>query len=128
MMTNHLVIPDNESRKYHKGIRSKTMTNGRNYDQPTSYLIRIQGTIDPTWSDWFGGFTITLQNGETLLQGEVRDQAALHGILAKINDLGLTIVFVERITQSQKEEKLGALCGSRVKIRRPSYQNRSKET
>ena len=81
------------------------MTNGRNYDQPTSYLIRIQGTIDPTWSDWFGGFTITRQNGETLLQGEVRDQAALHGILAKINDLGLTIVFVERITQSQKEEK-----------------------
>ena len=44
------------------------MTNGRNYDQPTSYLIRIQGTIDPTWSDWFGGFTITPQNGETVLE------------------------------------------------------------
>lgn len=74
------------------------MTNGRNYDQPTSYLIRIQGTIDPTWSDWFGGFTITHQEGETVLTGEVRDQAALHGILAKINELGLVILSVEKGT------------------------------
>jgi len=75
------------------------MTNGRNYDQPASYLIRIQGTIDQTWSDWFGGFTITPQNGETVLEGEVIHQAALHGILAKINELGLVILFVERITR-----------------------------
>ena len=74
------------------------MTNRRNYDQPTSYLIRIQGTIDSSWSDWFGGFTINRQNGETLLEGEVRDQAALHGILAKINELGLVILSVEKIT------------------------------
>ena len=74
------------------------MTNGRNYDQPTSYLIRIQGTIDSTWSDWFGGFTITPQNGETILEGEVNHQAALHGILAKINELGLVILSIEKIT------------------------------
>ena len=74
------------------------MTNRRNYDQPTHYLIRIQGTIDSTWSDWFGGFTITPQNGETILNGEVNHQAALHGILAKINDLGLVILSVEKIT------------------------------
>jgi hypothetical protein len=74
------------------------MTNGRNYDQPTSYLIRIQGTIDPTWSDWFGGFTITPQNGETVLEGEVIHQGALHGILAKINELGLVILSVEKGT------------------------------
>ena len=74
------------------------MTNGRNYDQPASYRIRIQGTIDPTWSDWFGGFTITPQNGETVLEGEVIDQATLHGILAKINDLGLVILSVEKLT------------------------------
>jgi hypothetical protein len=72
------------------------MTNRRNYDQPNGYLIRIQGTIDATWSDWFGGFTITQQNGQTLLEGEVRDQAALHGILAKINELGLVIISVTR--------------------------------
>ena len=73
------------------------MTNGRNYDQPTRYLIHIQGTIDTTWSDWFGGFTITPQNGTTVLEGEVMHQAALHGILAKINELGLTIISVEKI-------------------------------
>jgi hypothetical protein len=75
------------------------MTNGRNYDQPSSYLIRIQGTIDVTWSDWFGGFTLTPQNGETVLEGEVMHQAALHGILAKINELGLTIISVTRLPQ-----------------------------
>ena len=74
------------------------MTNGRNYDQPTSYLIRIQGTIDPTWSDWFGGFTITPQNGDTILEGEANHQAALHGILAKINELGLVLLCVEKIS------------------------------
>jgi len=75
------------------------MTNRRNYDQPTHYLIRIQGTIDPTWSDWFGGFTITPQNDETVLEGEVNHQAALHGILAKINELGLSIISIEKITR-----------------------------
>ncbi len=79
------------------------MTNSRNYDQPASYLIRIQGTIEPTWSDWFGGFTITPQNGETVLEGEVNHQAALHGILAKINELGLVILSVEKITPGKKE-------------------------
>ncbi len=74
------------------------MTNGRNYDQRTNYLIRVQGMIDLTWSDWFGGFTLTPQNGETVLEGEVIDQATLHGILAKINDLGLVILSVEKIT------------------------------
>lgn len=74
------------------------MNNRHNYDQPTNYIIRIQGVIDPTWSDWFGGFTIIPQNGETVLEGEVNHQAALHGILAKINQLGLVILLVEKIT------------------------------
>ena len=79
------------------------MTNGRNYDQPNSYLLRIQGTIDPSWSDWFGGFTITPQDGETVLEGEVNHQAALHGILAKINELGLVIISVTRLPQRHKD-------------------------
>ncbi len=97
-MTNHLLYPDNLDRKYIKGNWHNPMTNGRNYDQPTSYRIRIQGTIDPTWSDWFGGFTITPQDGETVLEGEVSHQAALHGIMAKINELGLVILSVQKIT------------------------------
>jgi hypothetical protein len=79
------------------------MTGRRHYDQPTSYIIRIQGAIDSSWSDWFGGFTITPQNGETLLEGEARDQAALHGILAKINELGLSIISVTRLPQGHLE-------------------------
>jgi hypothetical protein len=81
------------------------MTNGRNYDLPAGYLLRIQGTIDSTWSDWFGGFTITPHNGESVLEGEVRDQAALHGILAKINDLGLCIISVEKRKPCKKENQ-----------------------
>jgi hypothetical protein len=78
------------------------MTNKRNYDQPASYCIRIQGTIDPTWSDWFGGFTIIPQNGETVLEGEVNHQAALHGILAKINELGLSLISVDKLNDKRR--------------------------
>jgi hypothetical protein len=72
------------------------MTNGQVSEMPTFYQIRVKGSLDESWSDWFGGFTVTWQNGETILDGQVIDQAALHGILAKINDLGLTIISVER--------------------------------
>ena len=74
------------------------MTNGRAYDKRTTYLIRVQGPLDPLWSDWFDGWTIAPQpGGETLLTGPVADQAALHGILAKIADLGLPLLSVERV-------------------------------
>ena len=79
------------------------MTNGREFDQTAQYQILLKGTLDSSWSEWFDGFTITAQEDETTLIGEVRDQSALHGILAKINDLGLAIVSVERISQTGKE-------------------------
>lgn len=72
------------------------MKNRQIYETPAFYRIRVKGTLDPSWSDWFESLTITRQNGETLLAGMVTDQAALHGILAKINDLGLVINSVER--------------------------------
>lgn len=72
------------------------MTNGQAYGTPAHYQIRVQGTIDQSWSDWFGSLTVTQQDGETLLAGQVIDQAALHGILAKLNDLGLVILSMER--------------------------------
>ena len=75
------------------------MTNGRNYDQSSAYQIRIQGALDPSWSDWLGGFTITEGEGETFLVGDVPDQSALHGILAKINELGLVIISVTTLSQ-----------------------------
>ena len=74
------------------------MSNGHEFDQPTKYQIRLKGTLDSSWSEWFDGFTITAQEDETILIGEVCDQSALHGILAKINDLGLSLISVESRT------------------------------
>ena len=59
------------------------------------YEIRVQGQLDSHWSTWFEGLTLTpLGNGETLIAGPIQDQAALHGFLAKIRDLGLQIISV----------------------------------
>ena len=73
------------------------MTNKQMCDSPSFYEIQGKGTFDESWSDWFGGFTITREIGKTLLAGQAIDQAALLGILAKINDLGLVILSVMRI-------------------------------
>ncbi len=63
--------------------------------QPAIYRIRIQGQLDSQWADWFGEMAITLEeDGNTLLSGTVIDQAALHGLLKKIRDLGLTLISV----------------------------------
>ncbi len=80
------------------------MTNGQDVDQSATYQIKVKGNLDPSWSDWFDGFSITGQGDETILIGVVCDQSALHGILAKINELGLTIVSVERRTPWNKRE------------------------
>lgn len=59
------------------------------------YEIRVRGQLDSHWITWFEGMTLTsLENGETLIAGPIRDQAALHGILAKIRDLGLQLLSV----------------------------------
>ncbi len=75
------------------------MSNERNLktdpDQPVVYQIRIKGHLDPRWTEWFGGLTITLEdNGDTLLTGPVVDQAALHGLLRKVRDLGMPLISV----------------------------------
>jgi hypothetical protein len=75
------------------------MTNRHELDQATAYQIRLKGVLDSSWSDWFGGFSIIVQGDETVLVGSVPDQAALHGILAKINDLGLAIISVNKLPQ-----------------------------
>jgi hypothetical protein len=66
--------------------------------EPMVYQFRIKGHLGRQWTDWFGGLTITLEdNGETLLTGPVIDQAALHGLLKKVRDLGMPLLSVNRI-------------------------------
>ena len=73
------------------------MTNGHEFEQSAVYKIRVKGILDSTWSDWFGGFSIIVEGDETVLAGMVPDQSALHGILAKINDLGLSLISVIKL-------------------------------
>ena len=70
--------------------------------QPPVYQIRIKGHLGREWADWFEGLTLTaLDNGETLLTGPVVDQAALHGVLRKVRDVGLPLLSVVRVTPDQ---------------------------
>ena len=71
---------------------------------PAIYQLRVEGLLDHKWSAWFDGFAITpLSNGETLLAGPVPDQAALHGLLNKIRDMGLPLLSLNRVEDSNTE-------------------------
>jgi hypothetical protein len=72
--------------------------------QPIVYQIRLKGHLGPQWTDWFGGLTITLEeDGDTLLTGPVVDQAALHGLLKKVRDLGMPLLSVNRVQPGQAD-------------------------
>jgi hypothetical protein len=72
--------------------------------QPIVYQIRIKGHLGREWTDWFEGLTITLEeDGDTLLTGSVVDQAALHGLLKKMRDLGLPLVSISPIEPGQAD-------------------------
>ena len=77
------------------------------HDEPTLYEIRLKGHLEARWADRFESMTITLaENGQTLLTGPVIDQAALHGLLKKIRDLGLPLISVNRVQPGQNETHL----------------------
>jgi len=64
-------------------------------DEGGSYEIRLKGRLDARWADWFDGLTLTQESdGTTVLSGSVVDQAALHGLLGKVRDLGLPLIAV----------------------------------
>jgi hypothetical protein len=68
------------------------------------YQIRIKGLLDSQWTDWFEGLTITQEeDGDTLLTGPVIDQAALHGLLKKIRDLGMPLVSVSPLEHGRAD-------------------------
>jgi hypothetical protein len=65
------------------------------------YDIRLQGRLDPRWAAWFDGMTLTTHSdGTTVIHGRVADQAALHGLLQRLRDLGLPLLSVDRRTQN----------------------------
>ena len=74
--------------------------------KPMVYQIRLKGHLGRHWVDWFEGLTITLEsNGDTLLRGPVVDQAALHGLLRKVSDLGLPLISVNRVEPGQADSR-----------------------
>jgi len=69
---------------------------------PTYYQITIKGHLEDHWSAWFDTMTITNEpNGEAVLRGPLADQAALHGVLMKIRDLGLPLLAVATIAPNE---------------------------
>ena len=66
--------------------------------EPGLYEIRVKGHLNEKWAAWFEGMTITLEdNGDTLLTGPLVDQAALHGVLRKVRDLGLPLISINQV-------------------------------
>jgi len=79
------------------------MASKNQQDTSVIYKIRVRGHLDSRWSDWFDGFEMMICCQDTLLTGSVPDQPALHGVLAKIRDLGLTILLVEKVNLEVEE-------------------------
>ena len=70
------------------------------------YEIRVRGHLAPCWSEYFAGWTLShTQGGDTLLAGPVLDQAALHGLLARVRDLNLTLISLNRMAAERSKEE-----------------------
>jgi hypothetical protein len=86
-------------------MMSDKQTFDEKFNQHQCYEIRLKGHLDDRWRDWFGGLTITLEeDGDTLLTGPVIDQAALHGLLKKVRDLGMPLVSVSPLEHGQADQ------------------------
>jgi hypothetical protein len=79
---------------------SSNLNSGSNDKKAKFYQIKIKGHLGDQWSDWFEGLTVTLdEEGNTLLTGPVVDDAALHGLLKKIRDLGMPLISVNQMDE-----------------------------
>ena len=81
---------------------SETHASTEAHYEPGLYQIRVKGHLNDRWAAWFDGLTVTLEDdGDTVLTGPVVDQAALHGLLKRVRDLGLPLVSVCPVESSQ---------------------------
>ena len=69
------------------------------------YTIKVEGCLDKKWADWFEGMAVRHEGQMTVLEGPIVDQAALHGLLARIRDLNLILISVQRTEPGQKRKK-----------------------
>jgi hypothetical protein len=77
--------------------------------EPAIYQFRLQGRLGAEWGDWLEGMTISpAENGDTLVTGPVVDQAALHGLLRKVRDLGIPLLAVNRLQPGQADGAVGS--------------------
>ena len=87
---------------------SETMAVAQEQGMSDKYEIRLKGHLGTHWSQWFNGLVIHhRERDETVLTGHIADQAALHGILAKIRDVGIPILALKRLQESHSKTMLG---------------------
>ena len=70
---------------------------------PARYEVRVDGVLEGRWSEWFEGLEVERVGDETVLSGTLRDQPALHGVLDKVRDLGLSVIAVRRLPPGEEE-------------------------
>jgi hypothetical protein len=86
----------------HEAQNDETDAASADHHEPGLYEIRMRGHLENRWADWFEGMSLTREeNGDTRLTGSVVDQAALHGLLKKVRDLGLPLVSVIQVDAKQ---------------------------
>jgi hypothetical protein len=73
--------------------------------QPARYEIRVDSVLDDRWADWFGGLQVSSDGTKTVIAGLLPDQPALHGLLTKIRDLGLTLISVRQLDAGDTEDE-----------------------
>jgi hypothetical protein len=78
------------------------MSKQQQFNRPGTYRMEVRGQLDASWSDWFDDFAVTPQDGgSTILVGQIEDQSALYGLIARIGNLGLLLLSVQRMEDEE---------------------------